>query len=74
MVYTNEIRASRARLGMTQREMATAIGIKTVAAYSKKERGITQFKADEWARLVSMFGWSLEEADSILHGKPLPNN
>jgi transcriptional regulator with XRE-family HTH domain len=74
MVSTSEIRVGRARLGYTQREMADLIGIKTVAAYSKKERGITQFKAEEWSRLVDLFGWSSEEADLVLHGRNLPKS
>lgn len=69
MINSNEIRAERARLGLTQKEMAEKIGCPSYQSYSKKERGEVQFTGEEWVKLSMLFGWSIEQSGQFLFGQ-----
>lgn len=47
-----KLRETRNKKGVSAKKMAAALGLKTKAAYYKKESGLTRFSIDE-AKIVS---------------------
>ncbi len=64
MVNTRKIVGRRGELGYNQKQVAEAIGIRSVGSYSSKERGRTPFTAEEWIKLCDFLEWGLEESRS----------
>ena len=58
MVYAN-LRAERARAGMTQAQVASRVG-KTVATISRYENGSRELPADVLVELSDLFGCSAD--------------
>ncbi len=68
-----EIRGARARKGLTQKDVAEAIGI-TQATYSQKETGHTRFTDVEKISLARLFGWNYSEMNKYLYDGLLPED
>lgn len=52
MIKTNEIKAAMARKGMTQRDVAEAIGVSLKTFCNKMKKGV--FKSDEIEQLIML--------------------
>lgn len=55
------LKAERIAKGMTQDDMAEAMGWKTRVPYSKRENGIVSIGADELAKMASILGYSKDQ-------------
>lgn len=51
------LRAERVANGLTQEEMAEAMGYKSKSTYSRKENGHVAIGVDEFAKMISIFGY-----------------
>lgn len=57
-VDLNRLKAERVAKGMTQDEMASAMGWKDRAAYAKRENGIVNLGANELIKISEILGIS----------------
>lgn len=55
------LRAERIASGMTQDEVAEAMGWKSRTPYAKRENGIVDVGANELVKLAEIFGYEPEE-------------
>ncbi len=55
------LRAERIAKGLTQDEMAEAMGWKTRTPYAKRENGIVGIGADELVKMATILGYSENE-------------
>ena len=53
----NRIKAERIAKGMTQEQMAAAIGLSNGSAYAKRESGSIDFGVNEFAKYCSVLGF-----------------
>ncbi len=67
----NEIKGARARLGLTQKDMAGKLGIST-QSYAKKESGDTRFTDPEKLIVCEALGLSLVQFNDIFYDGKLP--
>lgn len=51
----------RKKHGYTQRDMANLLGLKTISAYCKKERGYCSFSVEEAKKISDYLGLSIDE-------------
>ena len=65
------IRAARARLGLTQDDVAEKMGM-CLSSYCKRETGRVLMTAEECCALADILGLNLEEANEILFDGMLP--
>lgn len=70
-VSTNEIKAGRVWCGLSQKDVADALGMK-VATYRAKENGVNQFTDEEKVALAKILGWDMELINSYLYGGIFP--
>lgn len=66
-----ELKLARIRANFSQQEVANRLG-KTLASYSKKERGETIFLPSEILELTLMFGLDYEQFNFIFFNNKLP--
>jgi putative transcriptional regulator len=69
-MQNRELRARRAKLGLTQRDMAHLLNI-TVSSYSRKENGKTGFSQKELEIMIDSLKLTAEEAVYIFLNKKL---
>jgi transcriptional regulator with XRE-family HTH domain len=55
------LRAERIANGMSQDEMAKAMGWNTRASYAKRENGITVISANELVKMASILGYGINQ-------------
>lgn len=67
----NEIKGARARLGLTQKDMAGKLGI-SAQSYAKKESGDTKFTDPEKLIVCEALGLSLVQFNDIFYDGKLP--
>ena len=67
----NEIKGARARLGLTQKDMAVKLGI-SAQSYAKKESGDTKFTDPEKLIVCEALGLSLVQFNDIFYDGKLP--
>lgn len=67
----NEIKGARARLGLTQKDMAGKLGI-SAQSYAKKETGVTKFTDPEKIIVCEALGLSLVQFNDIFYDGKLP--
>ena len=60
----SELRAEFARQGISNRKIASQLGISEQAFYNKMS-GITEFKESEIKKLIQILGLSAEDVDRI---------
>lgn len=53
----NRIKAERIAKGMTQEQMANAIGLSNASAYAKRESGTVDFGISEFTKYCSVLGF-----------------
>lgn len=56
----NKLKAKRVELNLTQIEISKLLNME-VATYSRKEKGLTQFRLDEVQRLLDILGCKFED-------------
>lgn len=66
-----ELKLARMRAGLSQQEMADRLG-KTLASYSKKERGEVIFLPDEISTLTLLLNIDYEQFNCIFFDGKLP--
>ena len=66
-----EIKAARARKGLTQHDVSRILDI-SVSSYCLKENGLTPMSDEEKIRLVNLFGWNAQEMNEYLFDGKLP--
>ncbi len=66
-----EIKGARARLGLTQKDMAGKLGI-SAQSYAKKESGDTKFTDPEKLIVCEALGLSLVQFNDIFYDGKLP--
>lgn len=57
------LRAERIAKGMSQDEMAKAMGWHTRSSYAKRENGITTISATELVKMASILGYGANQLD-----------
>lgn len=62
----NRLKAERIAKGLTQDEMAAAMGFKSRGAYAKRENGIVGIGADELAQISEILDIPLSEMHIFL--------
>ncbi len=70
-VNTQELKADRARNGLSGRELATLIGI-SIEGYRKKERGEVEFKPSEIYNIANELNMTLDRVNVVFFGEKLP--
>lgn len=55
------IKAERIAKGMTQDEMAKALGFKDRGRYAKRENGFVSFDADELIKVATILGYTKDQ-------------
>lgn len=60
------IKAERIAKGLTQDEMAKALGWSDRARYAKRENGIVSFDADELIKVATVLGFSKDQLGIFL--------
>ncbi len=55
------IKAERIAKGMTQDEMAKALGFKDRVRYAKRENGFVSFDADELIKVATILGYTKDQ-------------
>lgn len=68
---TNEIKGARARLGLSQHDMAELLEISS-SAYSGKETGKFKFTDREKIKLGEVFNWNIQQINENLYDGILP--
>ncbi len=68
---TKELRAERVRKGKSILDMATALNI-TRDAYSRRERGVTKFSAEQMAKVAKELELTIDKTNLIFFGNELP--
>ena len=67
----NPVRGGREWIGYDQQDVADYLGI-TLAAYRKKEAGISTFTDEQKVKLAELFGWTIEQMNDYLYDGILP--
>ena len=57
------LRAERVAKGMSQDDMAKAMGWHTRSSYAKRENGITTISATELAKMANILGYGTDQLD-----------
>ena len=59
----NRLRAERVAKGMSQDQMAQAMGWRTRTPYAKRENGIVTISANELVKMASILGYGANQLD-----------
>jgi len=59
----NRLRAERVAKGMSQDQMAQAMGWRTRTPYAKRENGIVTISATELVKMASILGYNANQLD-----------
>lgn len=70
-INLRRLRAERIAKGLTQDQMAEAMGWRTRTPYAKRENGIVSIGADELGKIASILGFSKDEL-GIFFTKDVP--
>ena len=57
----NRLKAERVAKGMSQAEMAKALGFDTRVSYANRENGITSINVNEFVKMASILGYGINQ-------------